>query len=421
MDVKPGYKQTEVGVIPEDWNVVNFGDLVNYTKGYAFKSSEYVDNGVRVIRVSDTTYDSIKDDGAVFVAERSANRYTTWCLRENELIFSTVGSKPPMYDSLVGKVILVPHEYSGSLLNQNAVLIRAKKYSQSFQKLLLNHFRTDRYIQYIETIFRGNANQASITLADLFKYKLPIPPTKAEQEAIAEALSDSDALIESLEQLLAKKRQIKQGAMQELLTGKKRLPEFSGEWGTSPLRRFVRQFIVPMRDKPKRLTGDIPWCRIEDFDGMYLTGSKSGQFVDIETVRAMNLKVYPAGTLLVSCSADLGRCAIVARPLVSNQTFIGLEIDESVASNVFFYYFMTSRAEELNNLSSGTTISYLSREQFEEFVAFVPIGKKEQTAIATVLSDMDAEIAALEAKLAKARQIKQGMMQELLTGRIRLV
>ena len=96
-------------------------------------------------------------------------------------------------------------------------------------------------------------------------------------------------------------------------------------------------------------------------------------------------------------------------------------MNEVISSNLFFYYFMTSRAEELNNLSSGTTISYLSREQFEEFVVFVPPDKKEQTAIATILSDMDAEITALGNKLSKARQIKQGMMQELLTGRIRLI
>lgn len=246
-------------------------------------------------------------------------------------------------------------------------------------------------------------------------------PALPEQRAIAEALSDVDALIESLGQLIAKKRQIKQGVMQKLLTGQKRLPGFMKNWQRCPLRKCVRSFIVPMRDKPRSLTGEIPWCRIEDFDGVYLTESKSGQGVDVQTIRTMNLKVFPTGTLLVSCSADLGRCAIVARPLVSNQTFIGLDIDAAVSSNVFFYYYMTSRAEDLNLLSSGTTISYLSREQFEEFEIFVPSDREEQFAIAAQLSDMDAELSVLQVKLAKAHQIKQGMMQELLTGRIRLV
>lgn len=242
-----------------------------------------------------------------------------------------------------------------------------------------------------------------------------------EQRAIATALSDVDELLGGLDRLIAKKHDLKQAAMQQLLSGQTRLPGFHGEWSNNPLRSFVRQFIVPMRDKPSSLKGDIPWCRIEDFDGMYLANSKSGQGVDAETVRAMNLKVYSVGTLLVSCSADLGRCAVVTRPLVSNQTFIGLEMDDAAASNVFFYYLMSSKAEELNSLSSGTTISYLPREKFEEFSVLAPLDKQEQTAIAEVLTEMDAELTALDRRREKTRALKQAMMQELLTGRTRLI
>jgi type I restriction enzyme S subunit len=176
-----------------------------------------------------------------------------------------------------------------------------------------------------------------------------------------------------------------------------------------------------MRDKPKVFKGNIPWCRIEDFDGKYLSDSKSNQYVDQEIINSMNLKIHPKETLLVSCSADLGRCAIVKAPLISNQTFIGLVFNKHVADNEFFYYYMTFYSEELNNLSSGTTILYLSREQFENFKVIIPPTKEEQTAIVQVLSDMDAEIEALERKLAKYRLIKQGMMQELLTGKKRLI
>ncbi|MBL4608484.1 MAG: restriction endonuclease subunit S [Pseudomonadales bacterium] len=221
---RSGYKHTELGEIPEDWEVAEFGGLVNYVKGYPFKSSEYTGDGVRVIRVSDTTYDSIEeDDGAVFVSVSSVKKYNKWRLKENDLIFSTVGSKPPMYDSLVGKVIIVTATYDGSLLNQNAVLIRSKKGSGSFQKLLLNHFRMERYIDHIEIIYRGNANQASITLKNLFEYKLPLPSCEKEQIAIANVLSDMDTELDALQQRLNKTQQLKQGMMQELLTGKTRL------------------------------------------------------------------------------------------------------------------------------------------------------------------------------------------------------
>jgi len=248
-----------------------------------------------------------------------------------------------------------------------------------------------------------------------------VPPTIEEQQAIASALSDVDVLITALEQLITKKRNIKQGAMQQLLTGEKRLPGFGGEWEVKELKTVVKDFIVPMRDKPKSFKGDIPWCRIEDFDGKYLMGTKSGQYVNDGIVKEMNLKIHPIGTLLVSCSANLGRCAIVKRPLITNQTFIGLVVNELKLSNEFIYYYMTFNAEELNNLSSGTTISYLSREQFEIFKIHIPPTESEQQAIAQILSDMDAEIKSLEQKRNKYKSIKQGMMQELLTGKTRLV
>src|SRR5205814_1230785 len=143
------------GVIPEDWEVDKLGNLIQYTKGYAFKSSEYSSHGVRVIRVSDTSYDSILEDNPVFVPENTVSQYAQWRLRKDDLVISTVGSKPPMYDSLVGRVILITQQHEGALLNQNAVLIRDKKRRTQFQQILLSHLRTKRYLIWIESIFRG--------------------------------------------------------------------------------------------------------------------------------------------------------------------------------------------------------------------------------------------------------------------------
>ena len=96
------------------------------------------------------------------------------------------------------------------------------------------------------------------------------------------------------------------------------------KWSKINLSDVVDDFVVPMRDKPKHFSGSTPWCRIEDFNGIYLSGSKSGQYVDKKTIQDMKLRVYPINTVLVSCSADLGRCAITTKPLITNQTFIGL-------------------------------------------------------------------------------------------------
>ncbi len=259
----------------------------------------------------------------------------------------------------------------------------------------------------------------SIRMDMISEMLIPLPKID-EQHKITKIISDIEELIKQLDFLIIKKKNIKKGTTQELLTGKRRLEGFQGEWKNSKLQKFVKNFIVPMRNKPKKFSGNTPWCRIEDFDGKYLSNSKSRQYVDKKTIEQMNLKVYPINTVLVSCSADLGKCAIIKKPLVSNQTFIGLVVDESIMSNEFLYYYMTFKAGELNNLSSGTTISYLSREQFEFFNVVVPPTKDEQTLIAQIISDMDSEIQKLETCRNKYIMIKNGMMQKLFTGEIRL-
>jgi type I restriction enzyme S subunit len=411
MEVKAGYKQTEVGVIPEDWNIHTLKELSDKIMvGIASAVTHaYRNKGVVLLRNQNIKSGYLDDGDVLYLDPKYELVFKNKRLKTGDLLTARTGYP--------GTTCVVPSKY---------------KSAQSFTTLITrpNQMRIDStYLCYYINSEKGQCffeqnkiggGQKNVNAGALQTMPIPLP-SLPEQRAIATALADVDALITSQDKLIAKKRDIKQAAMQELLTGKRRLPGFSGEWETRQLKSVVRDFIVPMRDKPKIFSGQIPWCRIEDFDGKYLTESKSGQHVEDSTVRGMNLKVYPTGTLLVSCSADLGHCAIVGRPLVSNQTFIGLVVDASLASNEFFYYYMTFKADELNNLSSGTTISYLSREQFELFDVRIPPKKKEQTAIATILSDMDADLTALEQKRDKTKAIKQGMMQELLTGRIRLV
>lgn len=113
-------------MIPENWDIVELGSLIDYIKGFAFKSDDYQSDGVRIIRVSDTTFDSIKGVNQIYIAHDKAYLYSKWMLKEYDLILSTVGSKPPMYDSMVGKVIIIEKQYDGALLNQNAVLFEPR-------------------------------------------------------------------------------------------------------------------------------------------------------------------------------------------------------------------------------------------------------------------------------------------------------
>ena len=197
-----------------------------------------------------------------------------------------------------------------------------------------------------------------------------------------------------------------------------RFKEFDGEWEVKRLKVVIDDFIVPMRDKPKDLTGDIPWCRIEDFDGRYLSQSKSKQGVSWDTILNMNLKVFPINTLLVSCSAYLGRCAIVKKELITNQTFIGLVPNEKLINIEYLYYIMGWNEQKLNRLSSGTTISYLSRREFENFKIFIP-SLPEQQKIARFLTVIDRKINQLSRKVQLQERYKKGVMQKLFSQELR--
>lgn len=156
-------------------------------------------------------------------------------------------------------------------------------------------------------------------------------------------------------------------------------------WKTVKLGDVTKEFIVPQRDKPKNLCGDIPWCRIEDIDGIYMSSSKSGKGVTAKDVKEMPLRIFPAGTVIVSCSADLGRCAIVSKPLITNQTFLGIVPDETIDAK-YLYYLLRSRAEQLNSMATGATIKYLSRDKFSSLeIPLPPLA--EQKRIAALLDE----------------------------------
>ncbi len=425
MELKPGYKQTEVGVIPEDWEVKSLGQIMEYIKGFPFKADDYQSNGIRVLRVSDTTYDGIREGGGIYIDEKKAKSCLKWSLKEGDLIVSTVGSKPPMYSSMVGKVTFIQARDSGSLLNQNAVILRGRSSSIAIQRVLHNHFRQGRYLKYIEKIFRGNANQASITLRELLEYRIPFTPFGAEQEAIAEALSDADALIESLEQLIAKKRQIKQGAMQELLTGKKRLPGFSGEWEV-----VKAEDIGCFRGGsgfPSKFQGvtdaEFPFFKVSDMNNIdnKIFMETANNYISETQRKHLGATAFPINSIVIAkvgAAIFLERKRILDKPSCLDNNMAAFTFDLARANCRFIHYlFLNMR---FGDFVSTTALPSLSGNVLSAIELVLP-SCDEQTAITEILSDMDSEIDAMEVKLVKVLRIKKGMMYSLLTGKIRFI
>lgn len=160
--------------------------------------------------------------------------------------------------------------------------------------------------------------------------------------------------------------------------------------------------IVPMRDRPKVFDGTIPWCRIEDIEGMYFNTSQSGLMVSDKVINKMNLKVFPTGTVICSCSATLGVCAINTRPLITNQTFIGLVCSEKIL-NRFLYYYMLTRKKELLSLSTTGTIPYVSRAKFETMLIPIP-SLSEQQHIVSILDTFTSSISNLKQQIEERRK-----------------
>jgi type I restriction enzyme S subunit len=410
MEVKPGYKMAEFGVIPEDWEVKQIGDLKPFiTSGSRGWAVFYSDRGSPFIRITNLSRSDINLDlsDLRLVNLKKSNSEAIRARIQNEDILISITADIGIIGYVSAKVP------KPAYINQHIALIRLG--SLQTNPKFVSYFLASEKPQKLFRALTDSGAKAGMNLITVQRICLALPPSLAEQEAIAEALSDADSLIESLEQLIAKKRQIKQGAMQELLTGKRRLPGFSGEWEIKKLGSISEIVIgrTPARLNPAYWGRGLKWLSIADLQSKVVTESKE----EITKLAAEEMQVVPKGTLLMSFKLSIGRLSFAGCDLYTNEaicSFINLK-----ANSEFLYYALSRTDFSLYGKQAvkGYTLNKESLKQIE--IVLPP--EVEQTAIATILSDMDEGIAALEARLAKARSIKQGMMQELLTGKIRLV
>lgn len=239
-------------------------------------------------------------------------------------------------------------------------------------------------------------------------------PSYAEQQRIAEALTDIDELIVSLEKLIAKKKAIKQGAMQELLTGKRRLPGFKGEWHNQIMKNYV-DFLVGFPFSSEFFNDNSLGLRLirnrdlkYDDQIVYSTEATDDSFI-VEN-----------GDVLVGMDGDFLPCIWNKGKAMLNQRVGKLLFRESLIGR-FAYYAFQKPLMELQDGTGATTVKHLSHGDIKRLKVFMPPSKEEQKAVSSILADLDEEIHRYEERIAKARQIKKGMMQQLLTGNIRLV
>ncbi len=393
--VKPGYKRTEIGVLPEDWEVKSFSQVGDYYKGKGISMNDTKTSGFPCIMYGDiyVKFDTHFSHCDYYIDQLTAQQSVK--ANPEDLFFTASGETAEDIGRCVSYQGTEPIYIGGDI-------IAIHPYS-TYNSLFLSYVQNSVDLKRQKASFAQGHSVVHISSESIKKCKFACP-LLPEQKAIATALSDIDSLIDSLEKLIAKKKAIKQGAMQELLTGKRRLPGFSGKWktvkfGDTNIQVIKGQIITKnyanIGTIPVIAGGKIPayYTDISNRNGKTITISASG-------ASAGFVNMYVGAIFASDCST----------------------ISESKEYNIsFVYYLLLNAQNEIYSMQTGGAQPHIHPNDINSLNVFYINDIKEQTAIASILSDMDSEIEQLEKNLSKYKKIKSGMMSELLTGRIRLV
>lgn len=403
MELKPGYKQTEVGVIPEEWEekplrlVLSKGRLGG---NYPNQGTESEYPLMKMGNISRGYFDMSKVEFITSgVVPEEQHR-----LKHGDVLFNTRNTL-----ELVGKVAIWRDELPVAYYNSNLLRLEFDAHEISSNEYANYALNTAGSVARLRGLATGTTSVAAIYTRDLLGLPFVVPP-RPEQTAIATALSDVDGLLNGLDRLIAKKRDLKQAAMQQLLTGETRLPGFEGEW---EVKRLGDIADIVMGQSPSSSNYNSRG------DGLPLIQGNA-DVVDRRTIKRIFTtqitKRGREGDVLMSVRAPVGE---ISRALFD--VCLGRGVCALRFPNDFLYHYLIFLEPAWAKHSKGSTFDSVNSADVKAVEIELPPDPKEQTAIATVLSDMDAEISALEQRRNKTKDIKQAMMQELLTGKTRLI
>ncbi|WP_316398022.1 restriction endonuclease subunit S [Bradyrhizobium sp. 33ap4] len=420
MEVKPGYKQTEVGVIPEEWDVTTIGEQSQIFGRIGFRGytvDDIVEEGHGAIAINPS---NIQDGETVF--EKCT--YISWHkyeespeikIDEGDIILVKTGST-------VGKTAMVKKLPGKATLNPQVVVFKKLKASPGFFGYTMGFPVVQK--QLTEAVVGGALPTLSQKLVAAFKFPLP---TTDEQRAIAEALSDVDGLLGGLDRLIAKKRDLKQAAMQQLLTGHTRLHAFHDKWETKRLGELFEITSSKRVFQSEWRAEGVPFYRARELAVLGETGRVQNELFITRELYEKHRRAHgvpSVGDMLVTGVGTLGKVYVVSDGhefYFKDGNIIWFKIEGKMSADFLHQLYLTDTVQrQVAEGGAGTTVgTYTISAAKKTTIPFPKLA--EQTAIAEVLTDMDAELAALEQRREKTRALKQAMMQELLTGKTRLV
>ena len=423
--VKPGYKQTEIGVIPEDWDLILFEDCFSVLSNNTLSRAELNYNGgeLQNIHYGDilVKFSAVTDCGAErlpYVNAELVKKVSKGFLRDGDIVIADTAE-----DNTVGKATEVVAINGNKVVSGLHTIPCRPKDDKMFVPMWLGYFINhntyhNQLLPYITGI-----KVSSISKSAIAGTMIAVPKSD-EQMKIVAALSDIDALITNLEKLIAKKKAIKQGAMQELLTGKRRLPGFGGAWETV---RLGDHCAVLRGGSPRPIQAYLTsspqganWIKIGDVreGDKYITATAERI---IEAGISRSREVF-AGDFILSNSMSFGRPYILKINGCIHDGWLVIQNYQDSFDQQYLYYVLGSDMVKAQYISmaAGSSVQNLNKEKVGNVMLHKP-DVEEQRSIAAILSDMDEEISKYEHQLRKYKGVKQGMMSELLTGRIRLV
>ena len=417
--VPEGYKQTEVGIIPEDWEVKPLKKISpQQSVGLVINPSTYFDETgtIPMLVGSNVGENEIDWDSARRITKESNQSLPASRLSAGDIVMVRVGDP--------GTSAVIPSEFDGCNCASMMIVRKHPTFSSEWLCSLMNSsFGRSRVagVQY------GTA-QKQFNISDAVDFLYPVPDI-SEQCAIASTLSDIDNLLASLDQLIAKKRDLKQATMQQLLTGKKRLPGFREEWKTL---NMSEKSTLKARIGWQGLTkseylesGEYYLVTGTDFENGRIDWSSCCYVAHERYLQDMNIQVC-LNDILLTKDGTIGKVGFVdslPNPATLNSGVFVIRPKNAAYDPKFFYYILTSQVfnDFLVKLQAGSTIVHLYQKDFVTFSFFAPTSVPEQTAIAKILSDIDTEITTLQTRRTKTQALKQAMMQQLLTGQNRVV
>lgn len=423
-----GYKTSEIGIIPERWNAVQAKEVVEFFGGYGFSSRLVSNDGTKWLKIANVGINEIKWDAVSYLPDYLLKSFKDYSLAECDVVMAL--TRPLLGDQL--KVAKIENKDLPALLNQRVAKLKPK--SNTNLNYIYYSIQREDFIAAMNLAMAGT-DPPNIGTNALGKIFVALPENDKEQAAIANVLSDVDALLTELEELIAKKQAIKTATMQQLLTGKTRLPQFAtyteGEkkgqqkgtkpselgdipedWDVSPLGDLVSIQSGESPSKFQFKSDGIPYFKVEQLNNGLVYAEETEYRVDTK-------KVVDAGSIIFpkrGASILLNKIRVLKNDSFMDTNLMTLTCSDKL-NNLFLHNILTYKG--LDQVADTTSIPQINNKHIIPFLIAAP-NIEEQTAIATILSDMDNEIQTLEQRLAKTRQIKQGMMQALLTGRIRL-